>query len=121
MDDRKDYTIAGRKFYQRPVTLGQARLLLARFKGYPLFTMQLSDLMGLIGEQVSAILAIVLIEDGQTIAEKMKRGPSGLQDLEAWLDSLEDPKEVSQALTDFFGLKQLERALQMMPKAHGTS
>lgn len=114
--DRADCTIGGRKFYQRPVTLGQSRLLLRRFKGYPLFSMQLSDLMGLMADQVSAILAIVLIEEGQTVEQKMQRGEAGLAELAAWLDALEDPGEVSQALTHFFVLKQLERALRMMPK-----
>lgn len=116
MDERKTYTIGGKTFQQSPVTLGQARLLLRRFKDYPLFSMQLADLMGIIADQVSAILAIVLIEEGQTVAEKMTRGDAGLAELEAWLDALEDPKEVSQALTDFFTLRQLERALTMMPK-----
>ncbi len=109
------YLIAGKRFYQQPVTLGQARLLLARFKGYPLFSLQVEDLIGLLGEQVTAILAIVLIDEGTTLLEKVKGGSKGLTEFEAWLDVSAEPAEVAKVVSDFFELKQLARVLQLMP------
>ena len=95
------YLIAGKRFYQQPVTLGQARLLLARFKGYPLFSLQVEDLIGLLGEQVTAILAIVLIDEGSTLLEKVKGGSKGLTEFEAWLDVSAEPAEVAKVVSDF--------------------
>jgi hypothetical protein len=116
MDDRKTYyIIAGKTFSQQPVTLGQARWLLTRFKGYPLFALKPEDLVGLIGEQVSALCAIVLIEDGQTLLDKVKAGAAGLTALEAWLDAHAQPEEVAQVVRDFFDLGQLRRAMGLLP------
>jgi hypothetical protein len=114
--ERNTYTIAGKSFYQQPLVLGQARMLLARFKGYPLFDMKIHDLVGMLGEQVSAICAIVLIEEGQTVVEKFKAGANGIADLEAWLDAHAQPQEVAQVVNDFFDSKQLFRAMELMPR-----
>ncbi len=115
LSEHPTYLIAGKKFYQQPVTLGQARLLLARFKGYPLFSLQIEDLVGLLGEQVTAILAIVLIEEGTTLLEKVKGGSKALAEFESWLDVSAEPVEVAKVVSDFFVLKQLARVLQLMP------
>lgn len=117
MMERKDYELAGRKFYQFPIMVGQARLLLAKFQGVPLFKLTLSDVLGLIGGQVTSLMAIVLIEEGQTLAEKMKRGEAGLQELQDWLDVSVQPEELAPAVTDFFVFGQLRRALSLLPQA----
>jgi hypothetical protein len=91
--ERKHYQIAGRAFYQDELVWGQVRWLYARLKGYDLQALGMDQIFALLAEQLPAILAILLIEEGQTQAEKVQAGEAKIRDLEAWLEATLHPQE----------------------------
>jgi hypothetical protein len=104
--ERKHYQITDRAFYQDELVWGQVRWLYARLKGYDLQALGMDQVFALLAEQLPAILAILLIEEGQTQAEKVQAGEAKMRELEAWLEANLHPQEALPVIRDFFVLSR---------------
>ena len=108
---RTPYVIAGRRFYQTELVWGQVRWLHARLKGYPLAALAPEQVLELLSEELAGVLAIVLVDEGKTQADKVAAGPVPVAELEQWLAGHLRPDDAIPILQDFFASAQLPKLL----------
>ncbi len=117
---QRTYRIADKTFYQTELVWGQVRWLHTRTKGYSLRALEPEHIMELLANELSGILAIILIEAGQTPATKVQAGMDAVRKLEAWLDATLRPEEAVPIMQDFFTSAQLPKLMgelgRMLPK-----
>ena len=103
----KQYTIAERLFTQQELVLGQIQFIKQRLSQYDVTSLTKAQVVELVIDEGPALLAIVLIPQGQTRADKVKAGWAAIKELEAWLQAHATTAEVAAIASDFF---QLNRA-----------
>jgi hypothetical protein len=112
--ERKTYEIGGRRFYQEPLIAIQDKWIWPIIKDLMFRDMTGTELLDLAMERGTEIASIVLIEEGQTPADKKKAGLVGVMQLQDWLDSR--VCEFSEVIADFFVSGQLQRLALRMAK-----
>ena len=104
----KQYTIAERLFTQQELVLGQIQFIKQRLSQYDVTSLTKAQVVELVIDEGPALLAIVLIPQGQTRADKVKAGWAAIKELEAWLQAPATTAEVAAIASDFF---QVEHAI----------
>ena len=113
--ERKTYTIADKKFYQEELVFGQEVWLRDHvFRGKAVSALSSAQLMTMLQNRGMTFLAIILIEEGTTVAQKLMRRDEtldelvlksyaeGIRPLENWLTANVRPREVMEYVHDFF-------------------
>jgi hypothetical protein len=96
----KRYEICGKTYVQRPVVLGQFNLLLPVLKGLEISGGSAVEVAFSLGEGLHKALAVVLIEEGQTVRDACR--PECLLEREADIQWAIDPEVVVEVIEDFF-------------------
>jgi hypothetical protein len=103
--DRKTYTIAGKTFYQEELVFGQEVWLRDHvFRGKAVSALSSAQLMGMLQQHGMMFLAIILIEEGTTQADKVAAGWGKVETLAGWLTANVRPREVMEYVHDFFAV-----------------
>src|SRR6185503_407289 len=103
----KLYTIADRKFYQAELVFGQEVCLRDQvFRGVAITTLSNEKLMDMLQRDAMTFLAIILIEEGKTQAEKVTAGLAATMEFKDWLTAHVRPREVMEYVHDFFDQNQ---------------
>jgi len=90
------YEIDGKKYFQKPLVLGQIRQLLAILKNIKIQSSGPNQFLLEMGDQVPEFLAIVLIEEGKSPKDK------NLKELAAEIEFAIDPDMAIRMIEDFF-------------------
>ncbi|MGH7260867.1 MAG: hypothetical protein ACREI9_09320 [Nitrospiraceae bacterium] len=103
---------------------GQLRYLYRAVKGYDITNLTNEKLVEMFAEKLTKILAALLLEKGQTVAAKVRKGDKGFEDLESFLDAHMKPEQAAVMVKDFFASGRLVTVLAglsgMMPMAMAT-
>lgn len=103
------FTIGGKTFWLYDLVWGQLRWLYQSLKAYPLHALKAEHIAALLESELSRILAIILVEDGRTQAQKVEAGLSAVQDLAAWFDAHLRPAEAAPVVQRFFDPARLQQ------------
>ena len=93
-----EYEIAGKKYYQKPLVLGQVKQLARLLKDIS-FTgeaISAADVLELIGDKLPEALAIVLIPEGCRLSEK------NIKEIAQELEESLDLETAAKIIEDFF-------------------
>ncbi len=102
---QKSYEIGGRRFYQTELSWQQEKWLADHvFTGKALGAMEHHEVMDLVRSRGPLMLAILLIEDGQTRVQKAQAGWAGVEQLAAFLAGECTAINVALYVLDFFDL-----------------
>jgi hypothetical protein len=101
----KTYEIAGRKYVQRPIVLGQLRLLAPVLAGIEVKSRSAAELISVIGAKLADALAVVLVEEGARIEEAME--PENLEKRSGVLEWSLTPETAIEVAEDFFGMNRV--------------
>lgn len=97
----KQYQIGGKTFVQKPVVLGQFRLLTPIVSGIAIGAdATAAGLVAVLGERLPEALAIVLVEDGANVREAMKDASRAERSAE--IEWTIDPETAVEVISDFF-------------------
>jgi hypothetical protein len=97
----KEYRIGGKTYVQKPVVLGQVRLLAPIVSGMTIASdATAAGLATALGERLPEALAIVLVEDGANVREAMK--DSNRVERASEIEWAIDPETVMEVASDFF-------------------
>ncbi len=83
--ERKEYEIAGRKFYQKQIVYGQIVWLRDLLCGKKLNSMTPGEYVNLIISKLPRFLAIILLKENEQQADKVKAGEAGVLEFENWI------------------------------------
>lgn len=115
----KRYCIGGRAFVQRPIVLGQLRLLLAALDGMTFDGASPLGALRSLGEKLPAVLSILLVEEDLGVREAMER----LQERAERIGWEASPEVCLEAVEDFFACNPVssvsERLGEIMERAAG--
>lgn len=98
--DKKDYEIAGRKFYLRSMTFAQRDMINDIVSN--------GDFTGYLD-----LISVALVEDGQTQAEKSLAGIAESKKLRDWLKYNATTDEIDRLAADFFALNPSKKLEEM--------
>ena len=102
--EQKIYQIADRRFYQEELVFGTEVWLRDEvFHGTSVTALSQAQLWAMLQECGMMFMAIVLIEEGQTQADKVKAGLPAVMELRDWFNAHVRPREVMEYVNDFFG------------------
>lgn len=97
------YTIAERTFsWPEELAWGQLRWIRRTLKEYAMTELTEAQLVEVLAEHLPALLAAVLVEEGQTPAAKVQAGDEAYAQLEQWLAGHLTSKDAVRILSDFF-------------------
>src|SRR3989442_631686 len=99
------YVIGDRRFSLEPLAWGQEVWLREEvFEGRNLAGLDVGALISLFRARAPLFLAIILIEDGQTRAQKIMAGLAPVRELAAWMEAHLEPIQVMEYISDFFAV-----------------
>jgi hypothetical protein len=100
MPEIKTYEIGEARYVQRPIVLGQLRLLMPVLTGIEIKTGFAVELISVIGGRLSEALAVVLAEEGEVLREAMR--PEKLEKRSEELAWALTPEAALEVAEDFF-------------------
>lgn len=104
-DTKKTYAIGGKTFTQEPLVWGQEIWLRDLvFGGQGLRRLDHAAIIDLLKTKGPMLLAVLLIEEGQTRAQKVEGGGEGVRRLADWFMANTASVAVMEPVTDFFAL-----------------
>lgn len=108
--ERAIYEFAGKRYYQAKLVWGQVKQINAVIKGiqFPASGITVPTMIGLLGEKVPLVLAIILTEEGASLKDK---------DLDALAADFEYdiPLDIIiQVFEDFFGINPIISVLEKL-------
>ncbi len=111
----KNYRIGDRTYVQRPIVLGQLRMLLPLLEGVRITGGTPLELAGMLGsEKLGTALAVVLVEEGLSVVDAMKSIEARAEEIGYAVT----PEQALEAVEDFFACNRvsslLERLLTML-------
>ena len=104
----KTYEIEGKKYVQRPIVLGQLRLLMPILAGIEIRTWSAAELISTISARLPDALAVVLVEEGAGLKEAM--GPESLEKRSSVLEWSLTPETAIEVAEDFFAVNRVSSA-----------
>ncbi|MCE5243398.1 MAG: hypothetical protein ABFD98_11715 [Syntrophobacteraceae bacterium] len=108
----KRYCIGGRAFVQRPIVLGQLRLLLAALDGMTFDSASPLGVLRSLGEKLPAVLSILLVEEDLGVREAMERQEERAERI-GWEAS---PEVCLEAVEDFFACNPVSSVSERLGK-----
>jgi hypothetical protein len=96
------YEIAGRRFAMHRMVWGQHAWLMKECKGLNLEDVDIAAVMSMVGDKLTTLMAIALVDEGQEQADKVKAGMAAVQNLREWLDGHMLPEDAEPIVRDFF-------------------
>jgi len=105
--EKQTYEIGGKTFYQVPLVAGQQQWLYLALSGVVLGGLTHEDMLRLLYGRATELAAILLIEEGQTQAQKVRGGADQVKTLEDWLGATVKVSDLTPVLRDFFDSGQL--------------
>ena len=119
--DKKTFTVGQRTFtWSDDLSFWQLRYLYRAVKGYTIANLTNDQLVELLAEKLTAILAAILIERGTTMEQKVAKGEKGYLELVTFLDTYLKPTQAAEMVSDFFVSGRLIQVLtgltDMLPK-----
>lgn len=110
-----EYILAGEKFTQKPLVFGQMIWIRDILCGKKLQSVSAKEYSNIIIGNLPRFLAIVLLKDGETQAEKDKAGEDGMLKLEGWIKGNIQGAELFSigmaVMNDFFACNPGEMAI----------
>lgn len=99
------YTINGRKYQIKGLTLGQLELLLKLFYDLNIDTISATNLILKLGSNITKFLAIILVPDGVGSCDEIEKR---IEDMK----QLSDIDVIEKVVSDFFGKQEVTGILQ---------
>lgn len=103
------YTIGNKTYIQKPLVWGQIKQIIPLFQSFTsLSQVNYGSIAGILGDNMSKFLAIVLTEEGQDIRQK------DIDKLAAELEYEITAEQVVQVIEDFFGFNPAALLLERL-------